>query len=126
MVHFRSLENFEKENQIVEEVEIDLTDDQFKRFSVKCIDLAGVEYSTIELVQIFLCDISNGKMKFEDQPGYICSELICDLLEDLAVKFSKPKYMMNPKDIMLAVKEHNSSLAQLSSSPDGSSCNHNP
>jgi hypothetical protein len=105
MVHFISLENFTKENEIVEEIELELCPESFKRFSRKCVDLAGVEYSTLELFQILLHDMSKGRITFEDQHGYICSELICDLLEDLGIKFSKPKFMMNPKDIMECLKK---------------------
>ena len=100
MVHFKSCCNFKKENEIVQEFEIELTCEQFKKFSAKCIDLAGEPYSRLELLQILLCDISNEKIKFEDQPGYICSELMCELLEDVGYKFDKPKYLVNPKDII--------------------------
>lgn len=110
MVHFQSLENFQTQNKIVEEIEIELTFEQFKKFSSKCVDLAGVEYSKLQLLQIFICDISNGRFTFEDQPGYICSELICDLLADLGIKFNKPKYLMNPKDIMMCLKEYQNTI----------------
>lgn len=111
MVHFQSLENFQAQNEIMEEIELDLTADQFKRFSTKCIDLAGVAYSRIELLQIFVCDLTDGKITFEDQPGYICSELICDLIADLGIKFNKPKYLMNPKDIMQCLRTYKANLA---------------
>lgn len=104
MVHFQSLENFTRSNSVVREFALDITEEQFKAFSRKCIDLAGEKYSKIELVQIFLSDISNGKIHFEDQPGYICSELMCELLEDLGIKFDKPKYLVQPGDIVKALE----------------------
>lgn len=104
MVHFISYENFKEQNIVVEEYEIELTDEQFKKFSSKCIDLAGQKYSKLELAQILLCDISNGNIQFKDQPGYICSELMCELLQDLGYEFDKPKYMITPKDIMDKLK----------------------
>jgi hypothetical protein len=107
MVHFISLENFVKDNEIVEEIELDLCPESFKRFSRKCVDLAGVEYSKLQLLHIFLVDITNGKFKTQDQPGYICSELMCELLEDLGYKFEKPKYLVNPKDIIECLKKAN-------------------
>ena len=106
MVHFQSFDNFVKANTIVKEFTITLTDEQFKKFSIKCIDLAGESYSQLELLQIFICNISNGKIQAEDQPGYICSELICELLEDLGIKFDKPKFLMRPDDIIRSLEQH--------------------
>lgn len=125
MVHFISLENFKLKNEIIEEIEMELTQEQFKKFSSKCIDLAGILYSTIELLQILICDLSGGKIKFGDQPGYICSELICDLLSDLGIPFCKPKYMMNPKDIMHCLHIYKNNLSKLSGTPNSSTCNNN-
>jgi hypothetical protein len=105
MVHFISSNHFNEQNTIVEEFKIELTCDQFAKFSTKCIDLAGESYSRLELLQIFLSDISNGKFKTEDQPGYICSELMCELLTDLGYTFKKPKYLINPKDIVECLKK---------------------
>lgn len=100
MVHFRSYDNFKKENTIVQEVEIELTCEQFQAFSQKCIDLAGQPYSKLELLQIFISDLTKGSISFEDQPGYICSELMAELLQSLGYSFEKPLFLINPKDIM--------------------------
>lgn len=100
MVHFVSYENFIKSNEIVEEFTLELTDIQFKEFSAKCIDLAGEKYSKLELFQIFIQGISNNNIKFADQSGYICSELMCELLESLGCKFDKPKHLVTPRDII--------------------------
>ena len=106
MVHYASLEHFTRDNVIVKEFALDLTDEQFKKFSRKCIDLAGEKYSILELFQIWLSDASGGKLQFGDQTGYICSELMCELLMDLGVEFDKPKWMIKPSDIMLALEKH--------------------
>lgn len=100
MVHFCSLEHFTRDNVIVKEYSIELTDEQFVKFSRKCVDLAGEKYSKLELLQIIIRDISNDTISFSDQPGYICSELMCELLEDLDIKLNKPKYLVTPKDIV--------------------------
>lgn len=100
MVHYSSYYNFLKHAIPVKEFRLELTDEQFKKFSRKCVDLAGEKYSKLELLQILLSDISKGKIYFEDQPGYICSELMCELLEDLGYKFDKPKYLIRPDDII--------------------------
>lgn len=108
LVHYQSLENFTKHNIVVKEFVLDITDEQFRKFSIKCIDLAGEEYSKLELLQIFLSDLSNGKIHFKDQPGYICSELMCELLEDLGIKFNKPKFLIRPDDIVKALEIYGS------------------
>ena len=90
MCHFISLNNFTKHNTIVREFVLDITDEQFKMFSQKCIDLSGEKYSKLELFQIWLSDASGGRLQFGDQNGYICSELMCDLLMDLGIVFDKP------------------------------------
>jgi hypothetical protein len=100
MVHFQSFANFTRDNDIVEEFALEVAPQQFADFSTRCIDLAGEPYSILELVQIFICDITNGKIKFADQHGYICSELLAELLEGVGVKLAKPTYLMTPKDIM--------------------------
>jgi hypothetical protein len=106
LVHFQSLENFTKDNIIVKEFILNLTEDQFKNFSKKCIDLCGIEYSTLELFQIFISDLTKGKVKFIDQKGYICSELMAELLEDFfQKKFNKPKFMVEPVDIVNLLSE---------------------
>lgn len=105
MVHFRPHNKFISENKIVEEFELELTCEQFAKFSTKCIDLSGEEYSKLELLQILLCDITDGRIHTQDQKGYICSELMAELLEDLGYKFNKPKYLLTPKDIIEKLKE---------------------
>jgi len=107
MVHFIEFTNFKKDNEIVKEIQIELTDEQFQKFSRKCIDLAGQKYSKLQLLQIFLCDLSNGNIKVEDQKGYICSELMGELLEDLGYTLPKPKYLLTPKDIIQTLEAKN-------------------
>lgn len=100
-VHQIELNNFTRENTVVKEFILDLPDCLFKKFSQRCIDLCGVKYSRIELLQIFISDITNGKVKFEDQRGYICSELMAELLEDFfGARFEKPRFLLRPDDIM--------------------------
>lgn len=108
MVHYASLENFLRNNIVVKEFKLNLTDEQFEKFSRKCIDLAGEKYSKLELLQIFIRDLSGGKIMFPDQPGYICSELMCELLEDIGIKIGKPKHLVDPGDIVEALELHES------------------
>lgn len=106
MVHFTSLEHFTRDNIIVKEFILEITEEQFKKFSGKCIDLAGEKYSVLELLHIWLSDASGGKLQFGDQGGYICSELMCELLTDLGVVFDKPKWMVKPSDIVGALEKY--------------------
>ena len=106
MVHYCSLERFTQHNIIVREFTLEITDGQFIKFSRKCIDLAGEKYSQLELLQIWLSDLSGGKWKFKDQQGYICSELMSALLENLGIKFDKPTFLVKPKDIIEALTLH--------------------
>lgn len=100
LVHFREYNNFKKENSVVKEIKLELSDEQFKRFSQKCIDLAAEPYSKVQLFLIFIYELLGKDVKVENQPGYICSELMAELLTDLGFKFEKPLYLINPKDII--------------------------
>lgn len=104
MVHFKSLFNFVKVNKPVKEYALYLTDEQFRRFSGKCVDLAGEPYSVLQLLQIAIHDLTKGLIKFKNQPGYICSELMGELLKDLGYTFNKPLHLIEPHDIMDALK----------------------
>jgi len=98
-VHFQSLDNFIKDNTVIKEFGLNISDEQFKKMSQKCIDLAGQDYSVSELVQIFVNGVCP-KVHFGNINGYICSELVGELLEDLGYSFKKPTYMLTPKDII--------------------------
>lgn len=99
MVHFCSMENFKQNNDIIKEFKLNLTDNQFTKLVKKCVQLAGIEYSKLELLNIFL-DQTLKKDILGDQPGFICSELVADLLEEIFNKpFPKPKYLVTPADI---------------------------
>jgi hypothetical protein len=100
-VNMISHPNFVKNNDVVKEFELELSCKQFKKFSQKCIDLAGEPYSKLQLLQIFLSDVSGGRLQFKDQRGYICSELMAEMLEDFfGAKFEKPRHMITPRDIV--------------------------
>lgn len=103
-VHYQSLDNFTKDNTIVKEFVLDITCDQFKKMSQKCIDLAGQNYSALELAQIFFNGLFS--IEFTDRPGYICSELIGELLKDLGYKFNKQCFLLTPKDIIETLQDN--------------------
>lgn len=98
---------FCEENEIVKSYELYITDEQYIKLVAKCVDLAGIEYSRIELLKIFIKDIGdkfgynvNG---FQNSKGYICSELLGELLIDLGVSFDRPPFLLRPDHIEKAL-----------------------
>ena len=104
MVHFLEFSNFKKHNKIVTEISLEITTEQFVKLTQKCIDYAGKPYSKLELLQIWLSDVSDSKVKVKDRKGFICSELLGALLVELNITFQKPLYLLTPKDIMEALE----------------------
>lgn len=103
-VHFRAKEKFLRENNTVVEYELDVDRELRLKVLDKCIELAGEDYGYIELAKIFLMDICHYfKCKFidvnGDGKGYICSELIGDLLLTLGYEIKKPLHLLKPNDI---------------------------
>jgi hypothetical protein len=108
MVHFLTKERFEKQNTIVVEYPFDVTSEQRKHVLIKCMNISGERYGYTELIKIFILDlakkISWDKLEFHNSKGYICSELVAEILEDLyQIKWDKPKYTLYPKDIEKAI-----------------------
>lgn len=110
-VHFIELNNFLKENVIVKEHRITITQDQHTSLVKKCIDLAGQKYSLSDLIVNGLYEISQKlrlKIKFKNHKGYICSELLAELLQDIYDKpFLKNCNLVNPADIDEFLEKHN-------------------
>lgn len=102
-VHFIELQNFLKSNEIVKEYKLDISDDLYIKLVQRCVDLAGEPYGFLELLNIAMHDVANYaglKLDFGDGRGYICSELLVDLLGQLGHSpFLKPKHLIKPKDI---------------------------
>lgn len=104
MVHFRSEENFLKDNIAVKEYTINLTNKMEDNFYLWCMSLAGETYSVMELVQILYTDViyalTKKEPKSEDLSGYICSELVGKFCQQaLHIIFTKPLYLLKPVDI---------------------------
>lgn len=102
-VHLIAYEHFIDTNIAVKEVPLSLSNEQFIEFTNNAIELLQQPYSILELVQIFLSDISGGRIHFENAPGFICSELTGKMLTDLGHKFNKELWMLTPKDIMESI-----------------------
>lgn len=109
MCHFETFENFKKDNIVVKEYVIDVTPEVRKKTLINCMNLAGIGYGYRELVQIFLMDLANyiGRdLHFDNDPGYICSELVGKLCQDdLGMTFNKPLNILKPIDLDLALAD---------------------
>lgn len=107
-VHFVSDSYFLENNRIVRTNHLDLSEDQYYKLLVRCMDLAGLPYGYSELGNILCSDLYHkiyGKYPVsQDAKGYICSELLADILESSGyAKFNKPNHLINPKDIYEAL-----------------------
>lgn len=103
LVHFIEESNFLSTNKVIKEYELTLSDQMLLELKQKCIDLSGVDYGYDELPKIVIKDICvrlNIPFNVINSKGYICSELVAEILEAIfKVKFEKPKYLITPKDI---------------------------
>lgn len=104
MVHFKSLTNFLKDNTIVKEYSIQLSDEHQSLFFDDCMELAGEKYSVKELAQILAVDLAfmlfRKDIGSQEMGGYICSELVGKFcIEKIDIKFNKPTYLLKPNDI---------------------------
>ncbi len=101
MVHFREFNKFQKDNVIIKEYILDISDEQYNQILRQCMDIAGEGYGYSELITIVLHDIlfKFGIKLTHNGPGYVCSELIGTVIEILGISFEKPKYLLTPADI---------------------------
>lgn len=103
MVHFVSSVRLQESNNVVLLFELEVSEEQYVALVTKCIDLAEIDYSELELLQIVIkdcCDSLGFQCKMiENRRGYICSELLAELLMDLGAKFERPAFLLRPDHI---------------------------
>jgi hypothetical protein len=104
MVHFRSYDNFLKNNIIIDEYKIPC--DEKTRLAVlnECIQLSGEKYGHCELLKILISDFLHFFIKkdisFKNSKGYICSELVGRILvNQFKFTFNKTLFLLKPNDI---------------------------
>lgn len=105
-VHFSNKEQFLETNEFTKEYDIK-TDKEFEIIE-KCRQLVGIEYGYIELLKNIINDVFYNlgfKVQLPNSKGYICSELVGHILEDLDIKFDKPKHLLTPADIDNKLKD---------------------
>lgn len=104
MVHFMEEQNFKSINTVIKEIELP-NDPVSKRIALThAIYLSGVKYGYSELFKIVLYDICTYLkcpiFKSHNGAGYICSELVAEILEDrYGIRWNKPKHLLKPNDI---------------------------
>jgi len=104
MVHFKSITNFVKENNIIKEYETHLSPEEHETFFDECMELAGETYGTAELPKIFVSDVLwkffKKTVQWKNSKGYICSELVGKYcIEKLKIQFNKPVFLLKPSDV---------------------------
>lgn len=99
-VNFVGSNLFNSSHIIVDEFELEISDEAHKKALQFAVDKAGTPYSIKQLFGILIYMIS-GKILFRDgRSGYVCSELIGQLLqEEFNFVISKDLDTIIPKDI---------------------------
>lgn len=102
-VHFIEMTNFLKDNNIVKDFKLEITDENFNKLIQKCVDLAGQPYAYFELITIgihYILSKIGIKLFFKDIKGYVCSGIAGVIIEQIfQTKLTKPTNMLNPADI---------------------------
>lgn len=116
-VHFNSIARLQEDNEIVALYKLSISDDQYTALLQKCIDLAGVDYGYVELLKILVkdtCDSLGFQCKMvENSRGYICSELLAELLIGLGATFERPTFLLRPDHIEQGLAQLNANRADL-------------
>lgn len=106
MMNFMSRPVFEKENEVVEEFTIQVSDEAYDRLMYKAIQIVGKPYGVKQIVGIILADIFNLKKNpFQTKEDtYICSEWCAIVLDELGYVIPKDRNLVTPKDIHKVLK----------------------
>lgn len=108
MVHFIDFNRLKSENVVIKEYVIEISEITRKNILIDAMRLAGLKYAFFQLPKILFYEIFHSigaKVKFHDNTGYICSELVGKLMvKHLGYQFKKPLFLVNPKDIDLNLK----------------------
>lgn len=108
MVHFREINKFHEDNETVKEYRLTVSDAKYRKIMKHCMMMCGDPYSKLELAQIVAYDVLNTlkiKAQFKEIKGYICSELAGKICMMVGIEFSKPKFLLTPKDIDIGLEK---------------------
>jgi len=107
MVHFIDFERLKQENIVIKEYVMQISELTRKSILIECMKLAGLKYAFGQLPKILIYDIAykfGKEIKLHDNKGYICSELVGKIMSQyLGFSFLKPLFLVNPKDIDVAL-----------------------
>lgn len=102
-VHFIELNNFLKENKIIKEFKLEITETQYTQLIKQAIDLAGEPYDLKGVLLLGYYKILNKigiSIDIKESKGYFCSELLANLCLSLFNKeFNKHTSLIEPSDI---------------------------
>lgn len=100
MLNYMSEDIFLSFNELVKEIEIQVTDEQYHKLMKKCMECAGLQYGTLQIVGVLVADVLKiDRNIFSDPEKYHCSEWVAEELEELGYKFNKPTDLVKPIDI---------------------------
>jgi hypothetical protein len=106
MLNYMSKDVFLQHNQVVCEIKIFITEEQYFKIMKDCMISAGLEYGVKQIFGIFIADSFNLDQNiFADPEKYVCSEWVAEELEYLGYKFTKPLDLIKPKDVYKALQD---------------------
>lgn len=100
MLNYMSKPVFLLHNEVIREIEIEVTEEQYFKLMKDCMESAGLEYGLLQVFGIMIAEsFSLQYNPFSDEEKYHCSEWIAEKLEDLGYKFDKELDLVKPIDI---------------------------
>lgn len=96
-----------KHAEIIEEFEIEVTDECYRELMCFCIDQAGTSYGKMQCLGVFLAKIFKMKKNIfkNDKNEEICSEIAGRILSSAGYSFDKDFDLISPKDIYNVLKK---------------------
>lgn len=105
MLNYMSEDVFLLHNKVIEEINIDVSDEEYLELMKDCMESAGKEYGLMLVLGIFIADILNlTGNPFPDKNKFVCSGWIARRLEKLGYKFNKKINIVKPIDINKVLK----------------------
>lgn len=110
MLNYMAKPVFLKNNEVIKEFEIQITEQQYDKLMKDCMESAGLEYGVKQVFGIVIADILHlSNNPFSDNEKYICSEWVAEQLEKLGYKFDKELDLVKPSDIYCVLDYENKS-----------------
>lgn len=97
-VNFCGEKAFLEHNKIIEKIDFEVTEHQFKMFLKKAFELAGTKYAFLQTGWMALVLLFGAKKRFTD--GVNCSELIVRFSDTIEFSFSEDADLTSPESIM--------------------------